>query len=411
MSTPQSIVIIGGGLAGAKTAEALRVNGHEGSITLIAAENHLPYERPPLSKEYMAGKVGFEKAIVHPAGWYKENNVTLRQGVRATAIDAGSRQVTVDDGGNTEIINYDKLVLATGSAVRKLPIPGADASNVHYLRTVEDSDAIKATFGEGKKLVLIGGGWIGLEVASAARGAETDVTVLEGGKLPLLNVLGETVAQVFADLHVANGVDLRTEVKITDIVTEDGRAVGVRLDDGEVVPADAVVIGIGVTPVIDLAESAGLEIDNGVLVDAALRTSDPDIYAVGDIANHDHPVLGHRIRVEHWATALNQPAAAVKSLLGKDAEFTNLPYFFTDQFDLGCEYVGHATGSQEKVFIRGNLETREFVAFWVDADNRILAAMNVNVWDVPDQIKPLIASGKSVDTEKLVDPEVPYSEL
>ena len=226
-----------------------------------------------------------------------------------------------------------------------------------------------------------------------------------------MKVLGETVAQVFADLHVANGVDLRTEVKITDIVTEDGRAVGVRLDDGEVVPTDAVVIGIGVTPVIDLAETAGLEIDNGVLVDAALRTSDPDIYAVGDIANHDHPVLGHRIRVEHWATALNQPAAAVKSLLGKDAEFTNLPYFFTDQFDLGCEYVGHATGSQEKVFIRGNLETREFVAFWVDAENRILAAMNVNVWDVPDQIKPLIASGKSVDTEKLVDPEVPYSEL
>lgn len=145
MSTPQSIVIIGGGLAGAKTAEALRVNGYEGSITLIAAEDYLPYERPPLSKEYMAGKVGFDKAIVHPAEWYKENNVTLRQGVRATAIDAGSRQVTVDDGGNTETINYDKLVLATGSAVRKLPIPGADASNVHYLRTVEDSDAIKAT--------------------------------------------------------------------------------------------------------------------------------------------------------------------------------------------------------------------------------------------------------------------------
>lgn len=411
MRTPQNIVIIGGGLAGAKMAEALRENGHEGSITLIAGEDHLPYERPPLSKGYMAGKVGFDKAIVHSAEWYQEHNVILRQGVRATAIDAGSHQVTVDDGGNVETIDYDKLVLATGSAVRKLPLPGADASNVHYLRTVEDSDAIKGTFGEGKKLVLIGGGWIGLEVASAARGAGTDVTVLEGGKLPLLKVLGETVAQVFADLHVANGVDLRTEVKITDIVTEDGRAVGVRLDDGEVVYADAIVIGIGVVPVIDLAESAGLDTDNGVLVDATLRTSDPDIYAIGDIANHDHPVLGHRIRVEHWATALNQPAAAAKSLLGVEAEFTNLPYFFTDQFDLGCEYVGHATGSQEKVFIRGDLETREFVAFWVDAENRILAAMNVNVWDVPDQVKPLIASGKSVDTEKLVDLEVPYSEL
>ena len=408
MNTPNNIVIIGGGLAGAKTAEALREKGFGGSITLVAAENHLPYERQPLSKEYLAGKGAFEDAIVHPTSWYEEKNVTLKQGVRATKIDTDSHHITLD---NDEVLDYDKLVLATGSAVRTLPLPGADAENVHYLRTVEDSDAIRATFGEDKKLVIIGGGWIGLEVASAARGSGTDVTVLEGAPLPLLRVLGEKVARVFADLHVSNGVDLRTEAKITEILTSNGRATGVRLEDGTTFDADAVVVGIGVTPVIDLAKDAGLEVDNGVLVDASLRTSDPDIYAVGDIANHDHPVLGHRIRVEHWATALNQPASAAAALLGEDTKYTNLPYFFTDQYDLGCEYVGHATGSEEKVYIRGDLDKREFVAFWLNDSNQILAAMNVNVWDIPDKVKPLIAEGKKVDPEKLVDPDVDYSEL
>ena len=408
MSTPKNIVIIGGGLAGAKTVEALREKEFTGSITLVAAEDHLPYERPPLSKEYLAGKGSFDDAIVKPADWYEENNVTLKQGVRATKVDAANHQVTLDDDS---VLDYDKLVLATGSTVRKLPIPGADADNVYYLRTVEDSDAIRATFGDDKKLAIIGGGWIGLEVASAARGAGTAVTVLEGAKLPLLRILGDTVAQVFADLHTSNDVDLRTEVKVQDIVTEGGRAVGARLADGTIIEADNVVIGVGVAPAVDLAEAAGLEVDNGVLVDASLRTSDPDIFAVGDIANHDHPVLGHRIRVEHWATALNQPATAAAAALGEDVQYTNLPYFFTDQFDLGCEYVGHATGSEEQVYIRGDLEKREFVAFWVNDDNQILAAMNVNIWDVPDEVKPLIAEGKKIDPDKLVDPNVAYSDL
>ena len=408
MSTPKNIVIIGGGLAGAKTAEALREKEFTGSVTLVAAEDHLPYERPPLSKEYLAGKGSFDDTVVKPAAWYEENNVTLKQGVRATKVDAANHQVTLDDDS---VLDYDKLVLATGSTVHKLPIPGADADNVYYLRTVEDSDAIRATFGDDKKLAIIGGGWIGLEVASAARGAGTAVTVLEGAKLPLLRILGDTVAQVFADLHTSNHVDLRTEVKIQDIVTEGGRAVGVRLEDGTIIEADNVVIGVGVAPAVDLAEAAGLEVDNGVLVDASLRTSDPDIFAVGDIANHDHPVLGHRIRVEHWATALNQPATAAAAALGEGVQYTNLPYFFTDQFDLGCEYVGHATGSEEQVYIRGDLEKREFVAFWVNDDNQILAAMNVNIWDVPDEVKPLIAEGKKIDPDKLVDPNVAYSDL
>lgn len=260
-------------------------------------------------------------------------------------------------------------------------------------------------------MVVVGGGWIGLEVAAAARGAGTHVTLLEAAELPLLAVLGPELARVFADLHRANGVELRLGARIEAITTEHGAAVGVRLTGDTTVGADAIVVGVGVAPDLALAESAGLELDNGVLVDASLRSSDPDIYAVGDIANHDHPVLGHRVRVEHWATALNQPATAAASLLGDAVTYTDLPYFFSDQYDLGMEYVGHAPrDSYDQVVVRGDLAKREFVAFWL-ADGRIKAAMNVNVWDVIDQIKPLIARATQVDTDRLADPDVPYTAL
>jgi NADPH-dependent 2,4-dienoyl-CoA reductase/sulfur reductase-like enzyme len=408
VNAPQRIVIVGGGLAGAKGAEALRAQGYAGAITLLADEQHLPYERPPLSKGYLAGSATFDEAVVLPADWYREHDVDLRLGTRATALDLAGHRVQLDGG---EGVEYDKLLLATGSVPRRLPIPGADADGVHYLRTREDADAIRDLFGAGRRLVIIGAGWIGLEVAAAARGAGTDVTVAEVADLPLVGVLGPELARVFADLHTANGVDLRLGVQVDEIVTEGGRAVGVRLGT-ETLPADAVVIGVGVAPDVELAAQAGLAIDNGVLVDAALRTSDPDVYAVGDIANHDHPVLGHRVRVEHWATALNQPATAAAALLGNDASYTELPYFFSDQYDLGMEYLGHAPrGSYTQVVVRGDLAGREFVAFWLDDARRIKAAMNVNVWDVVDEIKPLIATGKAVDPDRLSDPAVPYAEL
>lgn len=409
MNTAKNVIIIGGGLAGAKTAEALREQGYDGAVTLIAAEDHLPYERPPMSKDYLAGKATFEDAVVHTAHWYEEHDITVRQGVRATAIDTAAHRVALDDGSQ---LPYDRLVLATGSSVRHLPLPGEDAVGVHYLRTVEDADAIHRTFGEGKRLVIVGGGWIGLEVAAAAGLAGTTVTILEGAKLPLLRVLGEEIAQVFADLHASHGVDVRTDVQVAEIVAENGWATGVRLAGGEIVAADAVVIGIGVTPVIDVAAGAGIAVDNGVLVDASLRTSDPDVFAVGDIANHQHPVLGRRVRVEHWATALNQPAAAVAALLGGDVTYDELPYFYSDQYDLGCEYIGNAVpGSYDRVIVRGDLTAREFVAFWIDGVDRVQAAMNVNVWDVIEQIKPLIAEGRPVDPVKLADPAVPYADL
>ncbi|MGN8025568.1 NAD(P)/FAD-dependent oxidoreductase [Microbacterium sp. 22242] len=409
MEAVQNVVIVGGGLAGGKTAEALREQGYAGRIDLIAAEDHLPYERPPLSKQYLAGKTPFEEAVLHPESWYRENQVTVHRATRATTIDTAGHRVTLDDG---TALPYDKLVLATGSTVRRLPLEGADASNVHYLRTVEDSDRIRDVFGEGRRLTIVGGGWIGLEVAAAAREAGNTVTILEAAELPLVGVLGADIAAVFAELHAAHGVDLRTGVRLARFVTSEGRVVAAELDGGERIETDAVVIGVGVAPAVGLAEQAGLAVDNGVLVDASLRSSDPDVYAVGDIANHDHPVLGRRVRVEHWATALNQPAAAVAALLGGDAWYTELPYFFSDQYELGCEYIGYAPpGSYDRVVVRGDLPGREFVAFWLDDADRIVAAMNVNVWDVVDEIKPLIAGRKSVDADRITDPGVPYAQL
>ncbi|HZC69717.1 MAG TPA: FAD-dependent oxidoreductase [Jatrophihabitans sp.] len=402
-SNPKSnIVIVGGGLAGAKSAEALREKGYQGRITLLTAEQHLPYERPPLSKDYLAGKASFDDAVVHPMTWYAEHEVELRWGVEVVAVDPANAEVKLADESR---IGYGALVLATGSEPRRLPIRGAESALT--LRTREDSDAIRETFGSGKRLVIIGGGWIGLEVASAARDKGTDVTILEAADLPLLAVLGREMATVFADLHRDNGVDLRTGVSISE-VTEGA----VRLDDGTEFAADAVVMGVGARPRLELATSADLALDNGVLVDGSLRSSNPSIFAVGDIANHDHPVLGHRVRVEHWATALNQPATAAAAILGGADQYEELPYFFSDQFDLGMEYIGHApTGSYARVVVRGDLAGRAFVAFWLDPSDRILAAMNVNVWDVVDEIKPLIAGKVPVDHQKLTDPDTPYAEV
>lgn len=409
MAASRRVVVVGGGLGGAKTAEALRRQGFEGEVTLVGAETLPPYQRPPLSKDYLAGKAGFDKALVHPEEWYAEHDVDLRLGRRVTSLAAGRHEVRLDDGAT---LGYDKLVLATGSSPRGLPVPGGEAPGVHYLRTRDDSDAIRACFGAGRKLVIIGFGWIGLEVAAAARDAGTDVTVLGRGPLPLLTVLGPEMAEVFAGLHRDHGVDLRPGVEIDSVLTDGERAVGVRLRGGQALDADAVVVGIGATPNLGIEGLGDLASDNGLLVDASLRTSDPDIYAVGDIANHAHPVLQQRVRVEHWAAALYQPRVAVAALLGGGDQYTRLPYFYSDQYELGMEYVGWApAGSYDRVVVRGDLGAREFVAFWLDADQRIRAAMNVNVWDVPKQVEPLIAAGTRVDPDRLADPGVDYAAL
>jgi 3-phenylpropionate/trans-cinnamate dioxygenase ferredoxin reductase subunit len=398
-----SYVIVGGGLAGAKAAEALRAQGYQGQVVLVGTETYLPYERPPLSKDYLAGKAELDGFTVHPASWYEQNRIDLRLGVSATAIDRTAHRVDLSDGTS---VDYTKLLLATGSTPRTLPIAGAERA--HYLRTVDDSKRLRAA---GTRWVVIGAGWIGLEATAVARQSGASVTVLESAELPLLRVLGPEVAAVFAKLHRDNGVDLRFSVHTEEIVTVDGNVTGVRINGDTVIDADTVLVAIGAAPDTALAEAAGLDVDNGVLVDAALRTSDPDIFAVGDIANELHPTLGKRVRVEHWANALNQPATAATGMLGKNAAYDELPYFYTDQYDLGMEYIGYVEpDGYDRVIFRGDVDAREFIAFWL-ADNKILAGMNVNIWDVIDPIKALIQSGRAVDPDRLSNPDVPLDEV
>jgi 3-phenylpropionate/trans-cinnamate dioxygenase ferredoxin reductase subunit len=399
----RGFVIVGAGLAGAKAAEALREQGYDGTITLVGDEQHRPYERPPLSKDYLAGKAERDSVFVHGADWYDEHDVALRSGVTATAVERGAHRVDLSDG---ESLEYDKLLLATGATPRALP----GAEGVLYLRRIEDSDRIREVLSTGGHLVVIGAGWIGMEVAAAARQAGLKVTVLETLELPLLRVLGPEIARVFATLHTDNGVDLRLGVKVEQILTgPDGKANGVRLADGTQIDADAVLVGIGAVPNTSLAEDAGLKVDNGVVVDASLRTSDPDIFAAGDVANAAHPTMGRQIRVEHWANALNQPAIAAAGMLGGSKRYEELPYFYTDQYDLGMEYIGHGEG-YDQVVVRGDLASREFIAFWL-RDGRVIAGMNVNVWDVVDPIKALIRSGMRVDPDALANPDTPLDQV
>ncbi len=405
MTDDQTFVVIGGGLAGAKTVEALRERGFEGRLVLFAAEPHLPYERPPLSKDYLKTGDKLEDVFVHDEDWYAGHDIDVRIGTAVASIDRDAKQVVTDTGERTA---YDRLVLATGSSPRRLSIAGAELDGVLSLRTIEDSQAIRAVLSPGRRVVFVGGGWIGLEVASAAREAGAEVTVLEAQDLPLVRVLGPQTAQVFADLHREHGVDLRTGATV-EALEGDTAVTGVRLADGTVLPADAVVVGIGATPNVELAQAAGLAVDNGITGDAVGRTSDPDIFAVGDVANVEHPFLGQRIRVEHWANALNQPQLVAAAMLDQDGPEAELPYFFTDQYDLGMEY--HGLGSpDDEVVVRGDLAAREFVAFWL-RDGRVTAGMNVNVWDVGDAIKALIRSSSAVDVAQLADSDVSLETL
>lgn len=409
MSVEQNFVIVGGGLAGASAAEELRKQGFDGSIRLIAGEEHEPYIRPPLSKGYLSGSDGLDAVYVHPKQWYADNRIEVVTGTRVTAIDRAAHAVTLSTG---DTLGYDKLLLATGSAPRVLSIDGSDLGGVHYLRTIDDSEALQTELRAGDKhLVLIGSGWIGMEVAATARIFGNEVTILERDAIPLANALGDELGTMFAELHREKGVVLRASVAVAKIVGSDGRVTGVELDGGEVVPADVVLIGIGAVPNVSLAQEAGLEVDGGVLTDASLATSDPDIFAAGDIASAMHPVLKQRLRSEHWANALNEGAAAARSMLGQDVSFDDIPYFYTDQFDLGMEYSGYGPLTRgATVVYRGNRAGREFIAFWL-ADGKVVAGMNVNVWDVNEQVQRIIRSGAQIDPARLADESVPLEEL
>ncbi len=405
---PHPFVIVGASLAGATAASALREEGFAGPIVLIGDEREHPYERPPLSKDYLQGKSEKHEIFVHPEKWYSEHDVELVLGTSVTGIDRSEHQVVLSDGRR---LDYAKLLLTTGSSPRPLPVPGTELEAVLYLRRVEDSERIRQVLGSATRIVVIGGGWIGLEATAAARLAGVEVTLLERDELPLLAVLGREVAEKFADLHRGHGVDLRLGVEVEEIVGSDNRVGGVRLAGGEEINADAVVVGIGITPNTELAEAAGLRVDDGVVVDEHLATSDPDVFAAGDVASAFHPRFGRHVRVEHWANALNQPKTAAKAMLGHDVTYDRVPYFFTDQYDLGMEYSGYVgPDGYDRVVFRGDVDGGEYIAFWLK-DDRVLAGMNVNVWDVTDAIQDLVRSGRPVDPEKLADPDVPLADV
>jgi 3-phenylpropionate/trans-cinnamate dioxygenase ferredoxin reductase component len=399
-------VIAGAGLAGAKAAEALREEGFDGPIVLVGTESERPYERPPLSKDYLRGEAERAKAYVHDEGFYAAHDIDLRTGTTVERIDVDERAVELS---GDERVRYDRLLLATGAEPRRLGIPGADLDGVHYLRDFADSDAIAARLAVGSgRVVVIGAGWIGAEVAASARQKGLDVALVEVAQVPLERVLGRELGEIYAGIHRDHGVELHTGVGV-DRLEGSGSVERVHLSDDTVLDADFVVVGVGVTPRTALAESAGLAVDNGIVVSARLETNAPGVFAAGDVANALHPFYGHTIRVEHWANALNQPATAARAMLGKSASYDRLPYFFSDQYDVGMEYFGYATEWDEVVF-RGDPATREFVAFWLHG-GRVVAGMNVNVWDVGDAIKAMITSRARITAEQLRDPEVALETL
>lgn len=401
------MVIIGGGLAGGRAARMLREEKYEGEITVIAGEPHPPYQRPPLSKGYLQGSEGLDAVYLKPEEWYAEQRITLRTGVTATALDTAAREVRLSDGTT---VGYERLLLATGSRARALPIAGHELNRVHSLRTLDDAEVLKAALtGGGKNLVLIGSGWIGMEVAASARALGNTVTILERGAVPLSIALGDQLGGEFKKLHEDHGVVFRMEATVEGIVGE-GSVSGVRVD-GDVVPADLVLVGVGAIPNTELAEAAGLEVENGVLTDASLRTSDPDVFAAGDVANVLHPTVNHRLRSEHWSNATNQGKAAARAMLGQAVSYDEIPYFYSDQYDLGMELSGYPHLMNEaELVIRGDLAGRSYLAFWV-LDGRVVAGMNVNLWDVNEQVQALIRSEQVVDAAKLADPAVPLESL
>jgi 3-phenylpropionate/trans-cinnamate dioxygenase ferredoxin reductase subunit len=395
-SQPSRIVVIGAALTGASAAVALRDQGYQGELTVIGEESQLPYERPPLSKAVLIGNTDEPDWVADEAA-YKAKDISLKLGTTATRIDR-SRKIVV--ASRTEY-PYDKLLIATGCGSRRLDLPGADLEGLLTLRTLEESHALRERFTEGARIVIVGGGWIGCEAASAARQRGANVIMIEPSSQPLLQVVGEQIGATFATLHRDHGVDLRLGLGVTGFAG-DGAVSSVHVKGHASVPADVVLIAVGAAPNIALADVAGLKLaSGGIAVDATLRTSDPDIYAAGDVAAHDHPKYPHRVRVEHWANAKDQGTHVARNLLGAEEPYVLRPFFFSDQYDLGCEYRGFADPTKDRLVVRGDLKSGEFTAFWL-RDGAVAAAMNVNQWDDGDALQELVDSGRRVHDQELL---------
>ena len=400
----ETFVIVGAGLAGAKAAETLRAEGFDGRVVLIGDEPEPPYERPPLSKEYLRGEAE-EKPHVHERVFYADHSIELWCSTRVTGIDIGLQELLME---GDQRLGYDRLLVATGAVPRRLDVPGIELDGIHYLRTLADSERIGERIEAGQRLVVIGSGWIGAEIAASAKQKGCEVTMLEMASLPLERALGPEVGRIYRDLHRDHGVEFLPETTVERFEGE-GSVQRVITRDGASIETEFVVVGIGVAPRIGLLETAGLRIDNGIVADQYLRTSAPAVFVAGDIANARHPFYGRQLRVEHWDTALHQGPVAARNMLGQGEAYDRIPYFFSDQYEAGMEYNGHATDWDEVVF-RGDVAEREFIAFWLK-DERLVAGMNMNVWDVSDPIRALIRSRRVVVPDELADADLPLTEL
>jgi 3-phenylpropionate/trans-cinnamate dioxygenase ferredoxin reductase component len=405
MTSEQTFVIVGAGLAGAKAAETLRAEGFAGRLVLIGAEAERPYERPPLSKEYLRGEVGREQVYVHDEGFYAEHDIELQLGRTAVSLNTSIGYVGLDDGKG---LRYDRLLVTTGAEPRRLEVPGVELDGILYLRNVEDSDVLRERLDRGGSVVVIGAGWIGAEVAASARQRGLEVTVVDPASVPLERALGSEVGAIYRDIHTDHGVQM---LMGTGVAAFEGTTAveRVRTGDGRVLGCDFVVIGVGVQPRTQLALQGGLYVDDGILVDEHLQTSKPGVYAAGDVATTHYPFYGQRVRVEHWYNALHQGPVAARNMLGRSDVYDRVPYFFSDQYDVGMEYAGLAR-RWDRVVFRGDPATREFIAFWLAGD-RVLAGMNVNVSDVTNPIQELISTRVAVDDRRLADLDVRLEDL
>jgi 3-phenylpropionate/trans-cinnamate dioxygenase ferredoxin reductase component len=402
----KTFVIVGASLAGAKAAAELRERGFDGRVVLIGAESERPYERPPLTKDYLQGKSERAKAYVHDEDFYGAQEIELRLGTEVESIDTSASAITLAGG---EELAYDSLLLTTGAQPRTVSVPGADLDGVHYIRTFDDCDALRERLSSGSgRVAVVGAGWIGSEFAASARGAGLEATVIDPLAVPNERIFGAEIGAFYRDVHIRHGVQMVLEDGV-DALEGDGSVSAVRTASGRRVECDFAVVGVGALPRTQLAEAAGLTVENGIQVDAALKTSAPNVYAAGDVANAWHPFYERHIRVEHWANALNQGPAAARSMLGESVSYDRIPYFFSDQYDVGMEYSGYATDWDEVVF-RGDRDGGEFVAFWL-ADGRVVGGMNVNVWDVNEHVQALIRSRRRVDADELRDTDTPLESL
>ena len=402
-------LIIGGGVAAAKAAEGIRSVPGQGSVLVMTAEAEVPYERPPLSKEFLRGEVGREKTRTHDEAWYAENDVELLLATRASTLDPATRTVTTEGGDQ---LHYGSLLLATGAQPVRLRLPGEDLPGVYYLRTVEDSEGLRDAIDRAGRLVVIGGGFIGAEVAASATQKDTQVTLLEIAETLWIRAVGARMGRFFEAFLRDRGVEVRTSTNAASI-EGDGRVEAVVLEDGSRLPADAVVVGVGVRPDTALAKAAGLPVDDGILVDDHLRVDDPaaeGVYAAGDVARAAHPLFGS-IRIEHWAEALNQGRMAGRNMAGASERYERVPYFFSDQFDLSLSYLGHAR-EPEEVVVRGeqDVKTPRFVAWYLEG-GKPRAALIVNDWDAEDPVRAVIARDQAVDRDRLADESVPLDQL